>query len=180
MSNDTTACGEVQPQGCVSVTAMAAADDTPDYSSDEATGQRPRPGISRIVELDVAPDRLWELVSTAEGWERWLVDATAIALQAGANGTVTDHGVRRGVRIGEVVEGRSVAFTWWEPDDPWSLSTVLLEVQPEGEGSARLLITEEFAGPVSLAAASRSNVQRIAWEVRVCSLWACTVAMALV
>lgn len=125
--------------------------------------------IERTVDLDtdvnVDRDELWALIATPEGWRDWLVDEAQLVDGAGV---VVDGGVTRQVRVGEVVDGESVSFTWWEDDDPDSVSHVRLTIDGD-----RLHIAEQ------LATAARTAEARIAWEVRVCSLWACTVAAAL-
>ena len=123
--------------------------------------------VERTVDLDVDRERLWALIATQDGWREWLVDEARLVDGAGV---VVDRGVARHIRIDEVVDGQSVAFTWWEDDDPSTVSRVRLSIDDHG----------------ALRIAERTTVQpqtaqaRLAWEVRVCSLWACTVAAALV
>jgi hypothetical protein len=114
--------------------------------------------IDRTVELGIGRDELWRLISTPQGWREWLVYDIV-------GDVVVDRGVIRQVRIDEVVDGSSIAFTWWEDGDPLSVSHVRLTLD-----DGQLHIAEELA---------RSGAD-VAWEVRVCSLWACTVAAALV
>lgn len=123
--------------------------------------------VERTVELGVGRDELWALIATPEGWRDWLVDEAQLVDGAGV---VVDGGVVRHVRVDEMVEGRSVGLTWWEDDDPASMSHVRLTI----DGDGALHVAER------LLAAPRTAEARLAWEVRVCSLWACTVAAALV
>ena len=122
--------------------------------------------VDRTVELEVDRDRLWALIATPEGWRDWLVDEAQLVDGAGI---VVDRGVTRSVRVDEVVDGESVRFTWWDDDDPATVSHVHLTID---EG--RLHIAETLLAP-----APQTAEARLAWEVRVCSLWACTVAAAL-
>ncbi len=122
--------------------------------------------IERTVELDVGADELWALIATPEGWTEWLVDHARLVDGAGI---VRDGDVTRHVRVGEVRDGRSIDFTWWEDGDPSSVAHVRFAVD-----GTRLTIVERLLTPVATAEA------KVAWEVRVCSLWACTVAAALV
>jgi uncharacterized protein YndB with AHSA1/START domain len=136
-------------------------------SADELAPTR----IDRVVDLDVDRETLWKLISTEEGWRDWLVDDARLVDGAGI---VRDGDVVRQVRVDGVRSTRSIGFTWWEQDDPSSVSHVTLEIVDDGD-RARLRIAEQLiTGTVSTPEAA------IAWEVRVCSLWACTVAMALV
>jgi hypothetical protein len=127
--------------------------------------------IDRVVDLEVDRSTLWRLISTEEGWRDWLVDEAELVDGAGV---VVDRDVVRHVRFDEVRAERSVGFTWWEHDDPASVSHVTLEIVDDGE-HARLRIAEQL-----LAGTVRTPEAKLAWEVRVCSLWACTVAAALV
>ena len=122
--------------------------------------------VERTVDVDLDRDELWALIATADGWRDWLVDEAQLVDGAGV---VVDGGVTRHVRVGEVVDGQSVSFTWWEDGDPDSLSHVRLTIDGD-----RLHIAEQ------LATAPRTQAAAVAWEVRVCSLWACTVVAALV
>jgi uncharacterized protein YndB with AHSA1/START domain len=125
--------------------------------------------LERHVQLDVPTTELWRLISTADGWRSWLADDVDGEL-GDQPVRVTDADVVRTVRIGEVLERQQISFTWWEDDDPTSVSHVTLEIVDDG-GVPALRITERGAiNPES----------RAAWEVRLCSLWACTVAAALV
>ncbi|MEO5899520.1 MAG: hypothetical protein ABIR68_05235 [Ilumatobacteraceae bacterium] len=138
--------------------------------------------IDRLVDLDVDRDTLWELISTQDGWCDWLVDEAQLVDGAGV---VRDGDVIRHVRVDRVHAERSIGFTWWEHDDPSTVSHVTLEIadgrdrDDVGNGGvrdgARLRITEQL-----IVGAARTPEAALAWEVRVCSLWACTVAMALV
>ena len=123
--------------------------------------------VERTVHLDVDRERLWALIATPEGWRDWLVDE---ALLVDGAGVVVDPGVAPQVPVDDIVDGRSVGFTWWEDDDPVTVSHVRLTIGDDGA----LRIAER------LLAAPRTAEARVAWEVRVCSLWACTVAAALV
>ena len=122
--------------------------------------------VERTVDLDMDREQLWELVATPDGWRDWLVDEARLVDGAGI---VVDGGITRHVRLAEVVDGESIAFTWWEDGDPTSLSHVRLTVD-----DGRLHIVERSSG------ATRGAEAKLAWEVRVCSLWACCVAAALV
>lgn len=130
--------------------------------------------IDRVVDLDVDRDTLWKLISTEDGWRDWLVDEAQLVDGAGV---VRDGDVVRHVRVDGVHAERSIGFTWWEHDDPSTVSHVTLEIVDGGadDDGARLRIREQL-----IAGAVGSREAALAWEVRVCSLWACTVAMALV
>lgn len=147
--------------------------------------------IDRTVELPIDPRSLWDSISTARGWGEWLVDLAVFdgAITERSSGVVVDAAAVRDVRIDRIDDGRMIGFTWWERADPSTVSHVTLEIaEPDehrsGVGSVlsireELIVVESSAGVAAdgLLAADRA---RLSWEVRVGSLWACTVAAALV
>jgi uncharacterized protein YndB with AHSA1/START domain len=132
----------------------------------EAAELTSRLSVERTVELDVDREQLWALIATPEGWRDWLVDEARLIDGAGI---VVERGISRQVRVDELVAGHTVGFTWWDADDPTTMSRVRLTID-----DGRLHIAETLLTPTVPTAEAR-----IAWEVRVCSLWACTVAAAL-
>ena len=133
--------------------------------------------INRDVELDVSAAELWQLVTDSEQLGDWLGDSVAIELRPGGVGTVVDGGIWRDVRVDHVDHGRRIEFTWAVRDEPATASRVVIEVESLPGGGSRLGITETLSASVNPPAA---DAARLAWEVRVCCLWACTVAAALV
>ncbi|MEP7204471.1 MAG: hypothetical protein ABI894_17795 [Ilumatobacteraceae bacterium] len=125
--------------------------------------------IERTTDLDLDVERMWELISTAEGWSSWLVDDADVIIAADETGTATSDGVERGVHIDQVTEGRGVAFSWWDRDDPSTASYVQIGVVELPDGRSQLRVTERFLGATSNATTASS--QAIAWEVRFASLW---------
>jgi uncharacterized protein YndB with AHSA1/START domain len=138
----------------------------------------------------------------------WLGDSVDIDVRPGGVGTVRDGGgggadgtgdgtsegdgdgygdgmVVRHVRVDRVEPAHELAFTWWRTDNPHvaaQASQVVFRLTTVPGGS-HLHITETLLGPVPPArrtATSLACAARTAWEVRVVSLWACSVAAALV
>lgn len=150
--------------------------------------------VDRTVDLDVGSDELWRLVSTAEGWSRWLTDTADLDVEPGAVGDVTEGDVVRRVRVDHVQPGRRVGFTWWSDDDPSDAATVELRIEDVSVSARRLHIverrlTQPMSHGVSLGA-MRSGLSacasgealldhRLAWEMRVWLLGACVSAMSL-
>jgi len=132
--------------------------------------------IERRIELDLDADQLWELVATADGWQRWLVDGAEVDVRPGGAGVVIDGDVEREVHIATVHQGREMSFTWWERDDPASASEVSISIVPRHDGGAGLSIVERIPSARIRACASASSAVvesvRFAWEVRACILWA--------
>jgi uncharacterized protein YndB with AHSA1/START domain len=138
--------------------------------------------ITRRVDLDIDADQLWAALSDPAQLAAWLGDEVDLDVRQGGAGTVVDDGILRHVRSDHVSEGRELAFTWWEADQPNVASTVRFEVEQRPAGGSRLAIVETFdpdSGGSSVAKARAVAAQR--WGVRVMCLWACTVtAVALV
>ena len=161
----------VQPLGCDRLGRMSTADDADQHSGPMTAGI----DVDRVVDLDVDRAELWRLIATDDGWRDWLVDDARLVDGAGV---VVDGDVERQVRVDQVEAGRSIRFTWWEDGDPSTVSHVSLTIDDAGTDDgepARLLISERL-----LQGAPRTAEAKLAWEVRVCSLWACCVAVALV
>jgi hypothetical protein len=124
--------------------------------------------IERSTDLDMDVDELWLLISTAEGWKSWLVDDADVVIVAAADGTASNDGLERVVRIDSVTAGRAVGFSWWDRDDPSSASYVQLNVVALPGGRSQLHISERFVGAT---ASTMSSSASVSWEVRIISLW---------
>ena len=137
--------------------------------------------VNRDVDLDLAPDALWHLVSDPAEMSGWLGDEVDLDVRPGGTGTIADGDrVIRDVRVDQVDAGRLV-LRWWDRASPLE-SEVVLEVIGRPDGGSRLRISETLLGvPSAPQARARATAAiRPAWEVRVLSLWACSVAAALV
>ncbi|MEO5839255.1 MAG: SRPBCC domain-containing protein [Acidimicrobiales bacterium] len=133
--------------------------------------------ITRQVDLDTPADELWELVSDPDQLATWLGDSVDVDVRPGGTGTVVDDDIVRVVEVEEVSESRRVSFTWWESGDRSTASRVEFAIGTTDDGRSRLTITETLpdqAPPMT----ARASVARMRWEVRVLSLWVCTVALA--
>ncbi|MEP7046155.1 MAG: hypothetical protein ABI949_05725 [Ilumatobacteraceae bacterium] len=133
------------------------------------------PTIERTTDLDIDVDALWELISTAQGWNAWLVDNADVAIERGGSGTATNDGVQRDVRIETITDRCSVDFAWWDHDDPTSASYVQLGIVELPGGRSRLHVTERFAGASRRARAAIDTAIDtsigVTWDVRFVSLW---------
>jgi uncharacterized protein YndB with AHSA1/START domain len=138
--------------------------------------------ITRRVDLDIDAAQLWGALSDPQQLAAWLGDEVDLDVRVGATGMVIDDGVLRRVRIDHLDEGRQLAFTWWEHDQPHLASTVRFEVEQRPDGGSRLAIVETFDPEAHGNAITKARaVAAERWGVRVMCLWACTVtAVALV
>ncbi|MEO8695606.1 MAG: SRPBCC domain-containing protein [Acidimicrobiales bacterium] len=133
--------------------------------------------ITRQVDLDTPADELWDMVSDPDQMATWLGDSVDVDMRPGGTGTVVDDGIVRDIEIDEVNESRRLSFTWWESGDRATASRVEFVVGTTTDGRSRLTITETLPD-LSPRMVARASATRMRWEVRVLSLWACTVALA--
>jgi uncharacterized protein YndB with AHSA1/START domain len=143
---------------------MSQADLSPDVS------------IERSTDLDVDVQRLWALISTSEGWRSWLVDEAELVVALDETGTAVEDGVVRRVRVESIVEGRGVGFSWWDRDDPSSVSHVQIDIVELPDGRSQLHINERFIGSTTSATSSSAGVS---WDMRLISLWLSIVQAAV-
>ena len=109
--------------------------------------------VVRSVDLDAAPDEVWEAIVDDEARSSWLGGETRLDPVPGGGGyATTEDGERRQVRVDEVDAGRRLSFRWW-PEGGGEASTVELVVLPRSGGST-LTVTETL--PVVRASASAS------------------------
>ncbi|MDP2292199.1 MAG: SRPBCC family protein [Actinomycetota bacterium] len=133
--------------------------------------------IEREIILQESADEVWPLLSSADGWQQWLVDAATIDVADGAEGDVIDGGVVRHVQVVEVDEARRVTFRWWERDDPDSVSEVCIQVLPLLDGGSRMLVVER---PLVASASASASALQAAWDMRALLLALSLAACALV
>ena len=128
--------------------------------------------IERTTDLDLGIEELWDLISTPEGWSSWLVDDADLVVVPGSNGVATQDGARRAVHVQTVERGRGLTFSWWDADDPSSVSFVQLDIVELPFGGSQLHISERLLGATASVAMSsvRMDVD-VAWQVRFVSLW---------
>ncbi len=142
------------------------------------------PTIERTADLDLDAEQLWELISSADGWSSWLVDEADVVIAAEAVGSAVEDGVTRQVRIDSVTEGRGIAFSWWNRNDPSSASFVQLDIVELPDGHSQLHIREQFRGASATISMSRSmsrsmSSAAVSWDVRLVSLWLLIVQSAV-
>lgn len=96
-----------------------------------------QPEIERSVDLDAAPDEVWERIVEGELAEEWL----GVTLEPRPGGPVTVPDEDTIGTVEEVEPGRSITWSWRQPDgDP---SQVTIEIEPLESGS-RVTVTERL------------------------------------
>ena len=131
--------------------------------------------ITRRVDFVLSPGELWQLVTSPDALSGWLGDSVDLDLRPSGAGVIVDGDIVRNLRVTEVVDGRRLRFVWCDRDDPRTPSQVTFDVEGDDDGGSRLVITETL-----VASGAKVADAQTAWEVRVMSLWACTVVAALV
>lgn len=114
--------------------------------------------VTRTVELDAAPEAVWDLLIDEESRREWLDDEDAAA---------------REVRVDHSEPGRSLVWTWWHPDDPAGASQVRVVLDEGPEGNTHLVVTERLLVPAPTSArleASASVAAASTWDHRLLGL----------
>ena len=128
---------------------------------------RRNPETRRSIELDVADDELWHLLTDPAELATWLGDEVAIDLVPGGAGRVLDDQIERDLIVEQVIPGERIAWRWWPHDEPGSASRVEIVIAPH-PGGTRVEVIETLlptATPVTALAAIGSR-QALRWEVR--------------
>ena len=114
--------------------------------------------VTRSVELDAAPDAVWDLLVDEESRSAWLDD---------------DDAATREVRVDHSEPGRSLVWTWWHPDDPAGASQVRVVLDEGPEGNTHLVVTERLLVPAPTAGPLRAEASVTAgttWDRRLLGL----------
>lgn len=129
----------------------------------------PAPQVRRSVEVELAPDEVWELVVDDEERSGWFGGPSTLEAAPGGTGSFTDpDGTRRHATVDEVVEGRRLAWTWWPDGDDGAASRVQIDLRPTPGGTA-VVVTEAPVVPVARATARsalRGGVPLLELELR--------------
>jgi uncharacterized protein YndB with AHSA1/START domain len=103
------------------------------------------PPIVQSSFINARPTRIWETLTTAEGWDAWFTQGTTMDCRAGGFVRFRWEGfagrtavVEDGGPILEVVPGALLVFQWSPTDHP---TTVRIEIRPQG-GGAFVVVSE--------------------------------------
>jgi uncharacterized protein YndB with AHSA1/START domain len=105
--------------------------------------------IERSIELDHAPERVWEALTTAEGLSAWFgTEATIEARPGGAGRMTFASGISVEMRIERVDPLRTLAYTWRVPGlseaDP-RRTHVEFTLEPVPAGTRLTVVESGFA-----------------------------------
>ena len=108
--------------------------------------------VTRTVEVDAAPDDVWQAVADPAERALWLDDPDALA---------------RHVRVDESSPGQRLVWTWWRPGDEGDASTVSVVLSPVDGGGTRVVVTETLpATPPVFASAQAAATSPTAAVLR--------------
>lgn len=114
--------------------------------------------VTRSVELEAAPEAVWDLLVDDEARRAWLDD---------------DDAVDRELRVDRADPGRSLTWTWWRPDDPAGASQVEVVLDETAGGTTRLVVTERLLVPAPAAGGLRAEASvasSTTWDHRLLGL----------
>jgi len=98
------------------------------------------------VEVEAAPDRVWQALVTDEGFADWMGEGASIDARPDGSIVAPDIATgepRRGT-ISTVDVEESITFDWWPQSDPSDRSRVTIDLEPVPCGS-RVTVTETQA-----------------------------------
>lgn len=96
-----------------------------------------QPEIERTAEIDAPPEEVWDRVIDGDLAEEWM----GVRVEPRPGGAVTVPGRETIGTVEEVDSGRSITWSWREPDgDP---SQVSITLEPDGTGT-RVTVTERL------------------------------------
>lgn len=98
------------------------------------------PEIERTVDLPAAPDRVWERIVDGAWSEEWM----GVRLEPRRGGTVTVPGRDVLGTVEEVDPGRSITWSWREPDGDPSQVTITLEPAGGSDDGCRVTVVERL------------------------------------
>jgi uncharacterized protein YndB with AHSA1/START domain len=126
--------------------------------------------VERALDMDVAMDELWRMISDADELATWLADEVDVEVVPGGRGRIVDDDVTYDVEVEEVTTGERVVW-WWAPIDPLDdaePSRVELTISPTPTGG-RLTIIE--SRPAATVASLWADGPMSRWEVRSALAW---------
>ena len=113
------------------------------------------PEVTRSVDVDAAPDAVWDALIDPDRRDAWLVD---------------DDSRDRELRIDRADTGSTLTWTWWHADDPASASRVEVVLTELETGGTRVAVTERRLAPSLTARASVSAGATSTWDRRLLGL----------
>lgn len=100
-------------------------------------GETEEPEVQRSADVDASPDEVWEMIVDGKLAEEWL----GVVVEPRPGGSVTVPDADTIGTVEEVDPGRSITWSWRQPDgDP---SQVTIDIAPLEEGS-RVTVTERL------------------------------------
>jgi uncharacterized protein YndB with AHSA1/START domain len=105
--------------------------------------------VRREVELDAAPEDVWEAMTSERLLSEWLADEVELEPQEGAPARFRDGDEEREGTVVRVEEGRLLSFTWSRAGEP--PSEVELTVDAISRGSRVVVVERAILEPTMAA-----------------------------
>jgi uncharacterized protein YndB with AHSA1/START domain len=114
--------------------------------------------LERQVFLPLAPEPLWDDMTSPDGLDDWLGLEVDWCLEPGRPASFREpDGEERDGVIDEVEPGRRLRFRWWPADRPEAASEVTWTLEPDGAGT-RLTVVERPAGAPSTTTTATASL----------------------
>jgi len=132
------------------------------------------------VDIDAAPDDVWQALTTDDGLSSWLGDGSTIGDDVGDEIHVNDlvTGQRKRGVLDEVTPGHRLGYTWWPETSPGDATRVAISLEPIHTGT-RITVVESrpmaATGSVActpLAVAMAGVATDWAWRTALLTVWA--------
>ena len=128
--------------------------------------------IERTIEIEHAPERVWQAITTAEGLAAWFGDTASIELRPGGSAQMswTEEGYTADMRVERVEAPRVFGYTWQiaglPKDDP-RRTYVEFTLEPTEAGTRLTVVESGFAQlpPAAHDAAYSGNTKGWASEL---------------
>lgn len=118
------------------------------------------------VDIDAAPDDVWQALTTDDGLAGWLGDGSSIGTDVGDEIDLHDvvTGERKRGVLDEVSPGHRLGYTWWPETKPGAATRVAISIEPTHTGT-RVTVVESrpliaTAGPAVAGSAMSRGLRR--------------------
>lgn len=145
------------------------------------TVQEPVPAEAIVrVDIDAAPDDVWQALTTDDGRTSWLGDGSKIGDDVGDEIHVNDlvTGQRKCGVLDEVTPGHRLGYTWWPETSPADATRVAISLEPIHTGT-RITVVESrpvaataSVAPTPRAVAMAGVATDWAWRTALLAIWA--------
>lgn len=128
--------------------------------------------VKQSIELEHAPEVVWQLFADVAGVGRWLGEGASIDLCPGGaiQGPDPVSGKSKRGTVDRVEHGRSIELTWWDTESPAGETSVVRFELETIETGTRLTVTESESPAVVSASVGTSGSASGLWAWRLAML----------